>query len=219
MIAKTFINHSLQALNLNDNVAHCLEIFNDYAVADMPIVEESFVIAYVLKSDIEFEAIETTLGSFFNLGKPLIINDKLPFFEILKKISEFKTDTLAVVNDQNEYLGIIRKSDIYDRFFESIKINENGTTIEIKLNETNYSISDISRIIEQEHAQILSIFRIENIEDSSFSLVINLETTQLHFIVQALERYDYDVVSYFAHERVYSQEKDRYDLLMKYLSI
>lgn len=97
-------------------------------------------------------------------------------------------------------------------------MNDTGGLLEINLNNKEYSLSEISKVVELESANILSSF-ISYDDQNQMHLTLKLDISQISGVVNALERYGYDVVSYFASEPVTNLEKDRYDLLMKYLSI
>jgi len=56
---------------------------------------------------------------------------------------------------------------------------------------------------------------------SSDSLLVTLKINQqeMNQILQALERYDYDIHATFAEDEYHSDLKNRYDMLMTYLNI
>lgn len=97
-------------------------------------------------------------------------------------------------------------------------LNDNGGILEINLHNKEYSLTEISKIVEYEYAKIISLF-LSNDSQNQMHLTLKLDIAQISGVVNSLERYGYDVVSYFASEPVTNIEKDRYDLLMKYLSI
>jgi hypothetical protein len=116
------------------------------------------------------------------------------------------------------FLGVIEKKEANERFIGALALNDNGGILEINLHNKEYSLTEISKIVEYEYAKIISLF-LSSDSHNQMHLTLKLDIAQISGVVNSLERYGYDVVSYFASEPVTNIEKDRYDLLMKYLSI
>jgi acetoin utilization protein AcuB len=109
----------------------------------------------------------------------------------------------------------------FESFVLQMPLNDPGGIIEIDINNKDYSLTEISRIIENENAKItcLYISNSPNEHDQKSALTLKLDISQISNVVNALGRYGYEVTSYHAAEPVANLEKDRYELLMKYLGI
>jgi acetoin utilization protein AcuB len=219
MVVKNYINYTIPHLKPSDSVDQTLELLSEFKLNSMVLVAEGHVVAIISEQMLENLPEEMELMNIPFLHKEeLVLDENLPFFETLRIVSAIDKDVLAVVDSQQIYQGTVTKAELYQKFVEGLSLNTQGGIIEIKLKDNTYSLSEISRLIEQEHAHILSMFLFNNDEDEK-SIIMKLDAPQISFIVHSLERFGYEVLSYFSTEHVGNLEKDRFDLLMKYLNI
>jgi len=84
----------------------------------------------------------------------------------------------------------------------------------------DYSLSEISRLIEAEDAKILS----SSIKDDDFDktmlrLTLKINQIDLSRIVATLERFGYKIIARYQESNVTDNQKERLDILLKYLDI
>jgi acetoin utilization protein AcuB len=219
MVVKNYINYTIPYLKPTDSVEQTLELLSEFKVNALVLVSEGSVLSIVSEQMIENLPEEMELKNIPFLNKEeLVFDENLPFFEALRLVSGIDKDVMAVVDASLIYQGTVTKVDLYQKLTEGLSLNTAGGIIEIKLKDNTYSLSEISRLIEQEHAHILSMF-LFNHDDGEKSIIMKLDAPQISFIVHSLERFGYEVLSYFSTEHVGNLEKDRFDLLMKYLNI
>ena len=84
----------------------------------------------------------------------------------------------------------------------------------------DYSLSEISRLIEGEGAKILgSTIRDDGTDPQKLKLTIKINQTDLSRIVATLERFDYKIIARFQEPKVIDADKERLDILLRYLNI
>ena len=219
MIVKNYINYTLPSLKTTDTVEDALEIMAEFKLNSLVLVSDGLVLAVISEKMIEHLPEEMEIGNFPIMHQEeLVFEESVPFFESLKLVSVSDKDAAAVIDASQQYLGTVTKLDLFQKLVDGLSLHSDGGLIEIKLKDNTYSLSEISRLIEQEHAHILSMF-LFNHDDVEKSILMKVDAPQISFIVHSLERFGYEVVSYFSTEHVGNLEKDRFDLLMKYLSI
>ena len=221
MIAKDLIDSNIPTLNSKDNVERALQIMNDLRIAQLPFVKEN-QFEGIFSEDflLNFE-LDTLLSELPSIKEEIRIKPFTPILEIIKSFENAQTEILPVISEQNLFEGIIEKKHAYQSFVKQLSLNEPGGIIEINLANRDYSLYEISRIIENENAKITCLyFSKSNIEiNNNILLTIKLDISQISNVVNSLGRYGFDVTAYYAIEPVANLEKDRYDMLMKYLSI
>lgn len=218
MVAKQFINTNIPVLKSPDTVDDALILLNDFKTSYLPYVngtefEGFFSEDLLLNYDIDF-----TLTDIQPITTEVLLLENDPLLEAIKKSQIIEPPLLPVINTENQYLGVIEKLELYQRFIESLAINETGGLIEIRIKRQDYSLNEISRIIESESGKIISLF-ISNTEDGDLIVYLKLDIMQIGTVINALKRFDYNVISYHSDEPVINIEKDRFEQLMKYLSI
>lgn len=218
MVAKELIDSNIPVLKQTDNVDRALQLMSECKNSHLPYVHDAIFSGFFSEEFLLNYDYDTVLEEIRPEMVELKIDSNLPILELIKVFSRTSFELLPVFDSNDFFLGVIEKKEANERFIEKLALNDNGGIIEINLHLKEYSLSEISKIVEFEYAKIVSLF-LSNDSQNQMHLTLKLDIAQISGVVNSLERYGYDVVSYFASEPVTNIEKDRYDLLMKYLSI
>ena len=114
-------------------------------------------------------------------------------------------------------LGIELK-DVLKFFQESPFLKEEGGILVIRKPKLDYSISQISQIIEGNGGKVLGLF-ISNINESSVEITIKFAQSYIDEIIQSFRRYEYEIISEHQEDSYLENLKERSDYLDKYLNI
>jgi acetoin utilization protein AcuB len=88
------------------------------------------------------------------------------------------------------------------------------------MNHNDYSLSEISRLIEENRTKILSsIVKEDPMDPGKIRLTLKLNQLDLSRIVATLERFNYHVIGRYQESKQSGSEKDRIDMLLRYLDI
>ncbi|HPI80777.1 MAG TPA: cbs domain containing protein, partial [Cyclobacteriaceae bacterium] len=95
-----------------------------------------------------------------------------------------------------------------------------GGILILSLNFIDYSLAEISRLVEENKAKILSSIVVEDpLDNQKIKLTIKINQLDLTRIVATLERFDYKIIGRYQEDKKDFQDKDRLDMLMRYLNI
>ena len=141
-------------------------------------------------------------------------------FELAIVMYKLKISVLPVLDDDHYYVGAITLYDLARRFASLFSLQEMGGVLVIQTNVNDYSVSQISQIIESNDVKILSFFIDRKPGLSTMDLIIKLNKIELSGVVQSLMRYDYNVKAVYQDESMLNDlYKDRYDQFMKFMNI
>jgi hypothetical protein len=100
-------------------------------------------------------------------------------------------------------------------------ITEKGAIIEISMLYRDYSLAEISRIVENNGMKILSAHYAGNqySQENSATLTLKLNQENMSALLATFERFGYQIEGVYQHEAIDNIEQGRYDMLMKYLDI
>jgi phage gp36-like protein len=89
------------------------------------------------------------------------------------------------------------------------------------MEERDYSLTQISRYVEENNAKIISaLVAQDEIDPYRIRLTLKLNTDNLARITATLERFGYVVTAQFSGTAVASEdEQERYDALLRYLNV
>ncbi len=221
MLAIDLINHDIPTLKSSDTVEKALRVMEDSRFSQLAVTHNNVYVGMLNEDELLehnelqlIEDIQPDMAGVFVLGFQHL-------YELLGTVSRYDLSTLAVLDDDQSVIGSISAADIYQRFAQQIGTYEPGAILVLSLNNRDYSLSEISRLIEVENVKITSSYVSGDTQDfvNPLRLTLKLNKTDISVIIATLERFGYTVDAAYAHAPITNSDKDRYDMLMKYLSI
>jgi len=141
-------------------------------------------------------------------------------YQVVSVISEFKLSAVPVLDLHKEYKGVITAIDIARQFAGLFAVNQPGGVIELELNSIDYSLSQISQIVEGNDAKILSMYLTEHKDSKLITVTLKINVIDLSRIIQTFVRYDYNIKAVYMDESMLNDlYDDRFDQLLKYMNI
>jgi hypothetical protein len=131
---------------------------------------------------------------------------------------EHRLSIVPVVDTENNYVGSIRLEDIVEQLSEMQGANQRGGIIVLEMWDKDYSMQQISRIIEENNAKILST-SVSPGEGGKIEVNIKINQPDLNPILSSFERFGYFIKASY-QESAYTEDlRKRYDELMRILNI
>lgn len=141
-------------------------------------------------------------------------------FEIAVLMYKLKLSVIPVLDTDHYYLGAISLYDLARRFAKLFSLQEIGGVIVLEMHVNDYSLSEISQIVESNDIKILSCFMDRKPGTSNLDVILKLDKEDLSPLIQTFMRYDYNVKAvYLDHSMLNDLYKDRFDQFMKYMNI
>ncbi len=219
MIAKEIVSNDILALRADDNCAQAMTMMSIYHVSDLPVVEDEKLLGLVSEDQVTSTNPDNKMSDFHLNQAYIFVSEDEHIFEILGKLAENKISVIPVVSHDEKYLGLITQEHLIKYYANTFSFKEPGSIIVVKVSKAEYSLSEVTRVIEMEGATILASFITSLPESPSLLLTLKLNQLEISKILAALERYDYDVHATFAEDEYESDLQSRYDLLMTYLNV
>lgn len=219
MFAQDCIDTSIPFIRLTDTVGYVLELMQEYKTDALVIAEKNLFVGSVtekllLECD-DLSAIES-LQESFQLHK---IQEGTHLFDVLKITSEQDSYFLPVVNIENEYLGMTTPQKILNKIAMHSSLVSSGGIIVLELETKNYSLTEISKIVESNNAMILHSMMATSVNQNFIQISLKINKNDLKDIQHTFERYQYNVLAVLHQSEYESQLQERYDSLMKYLEV
>lgn len=213
-----YINNDFKAIDSHDTIAVVQEFFDELTFSHFPVVEEEIYIGSIASNDIEtFDSTKKVLDYRYSL-EGFFARSNMIWLDVLEVFAKNNTNLVPVLDEKNKYVGYYEIADIMKFFNETPFLFEQGKIIIVKKREVDYSISQISQIVESNNGKLLGLFvsatDIENIE-----VTLKISVGPINEIIQAFRRYDYEIVSEHREDNYINTLKERSDYLDKYLNI
>ncbi len=220
MIAPHLISDTIPALHTDDPGEQALIQMHEYNVAQLPVVEgKKYVGLVTMEELISSKHLSHPLRDIVqNFRKPFVRNTA-HIFDIMKAAVEYNVRIVPVLDDQQNYLGLVSAESCLRAFAVLNSVNEPGAIIELEVARKDYSLSQLSGIVEDSEAAIICFYSHVNSESGNVEITIKVNTNEVASIIASFERYNYEV-KLVHNDSEYSEDlKDRYDALMRYLNI
>jgi hypothetical protein len=95
-----------------------------------------------------------------------------------------------------------------------------GSILVLSLNYADYSLAGISRLIEENNAKILSsIIKEDPLDPGKIRLTLKVNLGDMSRVVATLERFGYKVIGRYQESKPIENERERIDMLLRYLDI
>ena len=219
MQASDLISQSLISLHPDDDGLRAISLMEELRVNHLPVVRNGFYLGIlsekeILNWDNEEEFIEEHLEE---ITAPSVIGTQ-HLFDIIEELEKFSLTVIPVLDEEKHYLGSITNRKLLYTIAKSTSIQSNGGVIVLRMNQNDYQMSEIARIVEDNNTKILSSY-ITSITDAlQIELTLKLNTMDMDSIIKDLERFDYNVSASFNTEETNDDFTDRYESLMRFLN-
>jgi len=213
-----YINFDIKPLKTSQLIADAQDLFLDISYSHFPISEKGIYVGCLRREDAEIlNENKLIADSKFDFER-FFVRDSMIWLDVLEEFAKNECNIMPVLNEKNVYLGYYELEDVIKFFQESPFLKEEGGIIVIQKTKSDYSISQISQIVEGNGGKLLGLF-ISNINDQLVEITLKISQSYMNEILQALRRYEYVIISEHQEDSYLENLKERSDYLDKYLNI
>jgi CBS domain-containing protein len=220
MLTKDLINPSIPQLHPQDSVGKALQLMNDFRLSHMAVVEENLLLGIISEDELLDEADEET--KLTQISHHLLdarVKGGDYFLIAANKCIEFDTHLVGVVNEEGAFLGSVTSWDLFKNLSEHVGVGYPGSIIVLSIDRVNYSISEISRIVESNDATILHLNTQSHPDTSVLTVTIQINKQEANSILATFERFNYQVLYNHGVETFENDIESNFKHLMNYLNI
>ena len=220
MLAGDLSTDEIPPLKSSDTVEMALDWMEQFKVSHLPVVNNRELIGVVAETDLlDYEHPEEEIGaSKLSIMKPAI-HYYQHAYDVVRLISSLNLTLIPVIDEKEMYQGCITLKGIVQNLSNMMSVQNPGGVIVLTMNQHDYSLSQISSIIEGNDTKILSLHVSSHPESTEMEVTIKVNREDLRAILQTFHRYNYQVKASFQREEYNRGMDDRLDEFMHYLSI
>lgn len=222
LLAEDLLNQMIPPLKGTDSAAKAARWLDEFHVDQLPVLDNRHYRGLVTEADLADFDDPNTLLSELPLGyTDVFVRPDQHFYRVMELAIENKIQLVPVVDEQQEYAGVVTISDALAAFGHQPAAAGQGGIVVLSMEERDYSLSQISRYVEENDAKILSAHVAQDEHDHyRIRLTLKLNTDNIGRIIATLERFNYSVTAQFSGISVVDEgEQERYDALLRYLSV
>jgi acetoin utilization protein AcuB len=220
MLAKDLISNDVPPLKVSDDGKKALEWMDDFKVSHLPVIDKTAYVGLVSSTDIlDMNSPGDNVGKLKRtLLKPFVFEYQHAY-DVLKLYAALKISVIPVLDAKERYCGVITHTQLLNYFSELTAAQEPGSLIILELHVRDYSLSQISQIVESNGAKILSLFLTSHPESTELDITLKINLQNAAPVLQTFERFGYHIKASFSQSDNNKNLQDRYDALIHYLNI
>ena len=221
MIASDLINYMIPPLKLSDEVQKAILWMEELRTPELPVVEKGRFLGFLCEDTLfEMNGAYPKVADYNLVGTTCRVLQSQHYYDVIKTCDNNGLTHVAVLDEAESYLGVIALEEVIQAFAMTSSIKSHGGIMVLSLKQIDYSLAEISRLIESDNGKVLSSYLTDDPNDpSKVNLTIKVNLEDLSRIEATLERFGYQVVAKFNDTAKVVDEQERLDILLKYLGI
>jgi acetoin utilization protein AcuB len=219
MFASQFISNEIFPLKKSDTVASAEVFMQDCMVKELPVVEGGKILGMVNESILQ-NTDKSKVEDCMNMQlDAYVIHEFAHYFELWQRFELTQFDSLVLVNNEQQFKGIVAAKDIMKHAYAKLALAQEGSFLIIEVSAIQYSLAEIARICESNEAKILHLMiETKGGEANLLHVSIKLNKTYLNHVMASLDRFGYHVIHTNSPLDPNHSLDDRYNWLLKYLN-
>lgn len=220
MLAKDLMSDVVPALKTSDTGVQAISWMEIFRISHLPIVNDREFLGLISDKDIyDLNMAEEPIGNHsLSLFSPYVFDDQ-HIYEVIELASRLELSVIPVLDHSNNYLGLITLYDLVEHFAELSALKHPGAILVLEVSQNDYSLTEISQIVESNDAKILSLYISSEENTTQMDVTLKINRIDLSAIIRTFERYEYNIkASYMKDDEADRLYQDRFDSFMRYLN-
>lgn len=219
MLAKDFITKDIPVLKSFDTVEYALTLMDDFKLKHLPIIQDSVYQGII--SERELLAVPNPSSA---IGSPVLfcpcILENGHLHEALSLLTRYKITLLPVVTAEGKYCGSITRENFIDLISELSNAETAGSVLVLEIVPQDYSLADISRIVESNNARILNVFTRIDKDTDRLLVILKIDMEDASPVIRSFERFNYTVLYHFMEKGMVDELlQQRMNELLHYMNL
>lgn len=216
MFAQQLLSNEVFPLKKSDTSEAALHFMQDWNVRNLPVIENGKLLGYVDENSLSDD--DKKIETFLSTQEPIRIKPETHLFEILKIMSDNLLSTVALVDNEENYIGCIVFDELMKQSFANSGLSQTGGIIVLEMNARNYSLAEIARISEVNGLKILHS-QIESLSDNNNTILVSLKfnSFDLQYTLATFKRFNY-IIYYSTYSEIDESQENRINWLLKYIN-
>jgi acetoin utilization protein AcuB len=219
MLTSSIAQKGLPLLHLEDKVSFALQCMEDFDVQHLVVVKDDYFLGILAKSDLLDTSESNTLEVLSDLFLKIGVAANAHFLTALDLFTKHQLSLLPVLNEQQECIGVITNEQLNGALAHFLEVAKPGAILVLSVSPYQYSLSEMSRIVESNNAQILQLNTHFDEANGNLVVTLKLNKDEAGAIIATFERYDYQIVHYFGITPLNNDIENHYHNLMNYLDV
>ena len=213
-----YIINDLNPFEVDATISELQEVFNQLTYSHVPIQKDGVFLGCLSETDIYCFDSDLKINDILYAIEGFFVKSNSTWLNILGEFASNDCNIMPVLDEKNNYLGYYQLIDVISLFNKTPFFSEAGGTIIVEKAYNDYSLSEISQIIESNNIKLLGLF-VSSQNNGMTQITIKIENSGLSAVFEALRRYGYHIISGHEDDEFLKTLKERSSYLDRYLNL
>ena len=219
MTAGEVADVEIPILDISDTCDKAMSFMDECKLSHYPVVSENLFVGLVYEEDLfEFDDWSQSLSESKVRLPKISVNENSHFLSVVKLLNSSKISVVPVTDEKDIYKGVITNTQVVRVFGDSSIVSDLGGVIEIEMVPSDYSMQEISRVIESTNVKILGSY-VRSVEENKLVVTLKLNKEEVELTINTLHRFGYKLYASYNLRSEKNVDHDRYENLMHILNL
>lgn len=219
MKTKHIISGKIPTVSPDTPLRDCLATMTKHGTDTLPVAQNGIYKGIIIHKDLH--AAKDKESAIHTLIRKIpAISSEAHILEAIERLNQKAEHILPVISSDQHYLGSITTQSALSGIALLCNTAHPGSIIEIEMLPEDYSITQLSRLIEENRCKIINLFTIPDNTTGLLKVQIRTNCEDSSAILQALERFNYHITATYRPEgKIDARTEQRLRELMYYLEM
>lgn len=219
MKAKDILSDKIPAVTPDTSVDSCLATMANHNIKALPATLDGIYKGLVIEKDLRDAEGKCAIVRPFIKDSHCIFSEA-HILEAVDLLAQQAGPVLPVVSPDNHYLGAITAQTALSGMAKLCNTAHPGTIIETEMFPEDYSVTELSRLVEDNRCKIISLFSFPDNTTGLLKVQIRINCEDASAVLQSLERFNYRITATYRPEgRMDARTEQRLRELIYYLEM
>ena len=213
-----YINNDFKPFSINESVTEIQDFFTDITYSHFPVMDSEVYLGCISAVDIETFETQKQISDYRYALEGFFVRTTMSWLDVLEVFARSNATIVPILDETNKYVGYYEITDVIKFLNETPFLKETGGIIIVEKPIADYSMSQITQIVESNNGKLLGVFVSEATAEK---VQVTVKTTLggINEIIQSFRRYNYEIISEHHEDDYMNTLKERSEYLDKYLNI
>ena len=213
-----YINNDFKPFPSKESVAEVQDFFADSTYSHFPILDNGVYLGCISAVDAETFETDKIIIDYRYSFEGFFVRESMIWLDVLEVFARNNSNIVPILDETNKYIGYYEITDVIKFLNETPFLKETGGIIVVEKPTADYSMSQITQIVESNNGKLLGVF-VSEANAEKVQVTIKTTLGAMNEIIQSFRRYNYEIVSEHNEDNYLNTLKERSEYLDKYLNM
>lgn len=213
------VDNTFVSVDFHDKISLAIESMEAQQCRHLPVLEGNLFLGMIGEDDLLDANSTDEISSLKRFYINAFVRSGDFFMQALKVRSKFNVDCVPVLNEKNEFEGIIGIGKMLDQISNITGVNSSGSLLVLEMNRFDYALGEINRLVESNDANIMQLNTVTDSTSEQIQIILRINKEEVSDVVATFQRHEYQVLYYYGEESYSNSLQDNLDHLLNYLNI